>query len=477
MSILRIDKVSLTEAYVVFTVSFMVLFLAGGSLFAGILAGLVAFLFYLGRTKAGCSIYLLLPILFFTIMILLLGVLRTGVAMSLSALGAIVGIVLTMDRKEYLSVFGLFIVGISLSASPVLQHTGAYITLMVILIRVLLIPNVPKTFVVLGVTISLVAILSLGNYRGGLLSVRIKSSAVDANESQSEISIEGEVAVAATEVPLPSGIKTIEDPNEFSMIEEVSEIGFLDSLFLFGFYVITLVLVVSIAIKAVRESKGWWRLVPPAMILISVVFVLVGGFMYLRSLPLSEDIVFGTGGTSGKPSASLSPPQEPGFQEDEEAHFEVAPRMGLSAYNILRWTTLVGIAILSSLLAYIVFVITGKRHRVPSTPPVEESNRTEARQKSMIIPDNCEGRAFIISSYQLLRDIYFDDRRHLTPFELIKQTKNETNLFLKELTEIYLPVKYGNCEPDEAQSREFRSLLLELKEFLDTSSETFDRTQ
>jgi hypothetical protein len=95
----------------------------------------------------------------------------------------------------------------------------------------------------------------------------------------------------------------------------------------------------------------------------------------------------------------------------------------------------------------------------------------------MIIPDNCEGRAFIISSYQLLRDIYFDDRRHLTPFELIKQTKNETNLFLKELTEIYLPVKYGNCEPDEAQCREFRSLLLELKEFLDTSSETFDRTQ
>ncbi|MBN2253607.1 MAG: hypothetical protein JW701_07900, partial [Kosmotogaceae bacterium] len=124
---MRIDRGSLTGTFVVFAVSFMVLFLAGGVLFAGMLAGLVAFLFYLGRTKAGCSIYLLLPILFFTIMILLLGVLRTGIALSLSTLGAIVGIVLTMDKKEYLSVFGLFIVGISLSASPVLQHTGAYI--------------------------------------------------------------------------------------------------------------------------------------------------------------------------------------------------------------------------------------------------------------------------------------------------------------------------------------------------------------
>jgi len=474
---LRIDKVSLTEACAVFTVSFMMLFLAGGALFAGILAGLVAFLFYLGRTKAGCSIYLLLPILFFTIMILLLGVLRTGVALSLSALGAIVGIVLTMDRKEYLSVLGLFIVGISLSAIPVLQYTGAYITLMVILIRVLLIPNVPKTFVVLGVVIPLVAILSLGNYRGGLLSLRMKSSASDINESQSEMSIKDEVSVVATEVPFPSGIETIEDPNEFSMIEEASEIDFLDSLFLFGFYVITLVLVVSIARKAAREFRSWWRLVPPFMILISVVLVLVGGFMYLRSLPLSEDIVFGAGGISGEPSASLSPAQEPGFQEDEEAHFELAPRMALSAYSILRWTTLVGIAILSCLLAYIVFVITGKRQTAPSSPPVEESNRTEGRQRSMIIPDNCEGRALIISSYQLLRDIYFDDRRQLTPFELVKQTKNETNLFLKELTEIYLPVKYGNCEPDAAQCREFRSLISELKEYLDTSSEAFDRTQ
>lgn len=474
---MRIDRFSLTEACVVFTASFVLLFLAGGALFAGILAGLVAFLFYLGRTKAGCSIYLLLPILFFAIMILLLGVLRTGVSLSLSALGAIVGIVLTMDRKEYLSVFGLFIVGISLSANPVLQHTGAYITLMVILIRLLLMPNVPKTFVVLGVIIPLVAILSLGNYRGGLLSARMKSSAVDINETQSEIPIKGEVSVAATEVPLPSGIRATENPNESSIGEEVSEIGFLDSLFLFGFYIITLVLVVSIARKAVSEFRGWWRLVPPFMILISVVLVLVGGFMYLRSLPLSEDIVFGTGGISGEPSASLSPPQEPAFQEDEEAHFEVAERIGFSAYNILRWTTLVGIAILSSLLAYIVFVITGKRQTVHSTPPVEESNRTEGCQKIMLISDNCEGRAFIISSYQLLRDIYFDDQRHLTPLELIRQTKNEPNLFLKELTEIYLPVKYGNCEPDEAQCREFRSLLLELTEYLDSSNEAFYRTQ
>ena len=95
----------------------------------------------------------------------------------------------------------------------------------------------------------------------------------------------------------------------------------------------------------------------------------------------------------------------------------------------------------------------------------------------MLISDNCEGRAFIISSYQLLRDIYFDDQRHLTPLELIRQTKNEPNLFLKELTEIYLPVKYGNCEPDEAQCREFRSLLLELTEYLDSSNEAFYRTQ
>ncbi|HDP78681.1 MAG TPA: DUF4129 domain-containing protein [Mesotoga infera] len=436
---------------------------------------MVGFLFYLGRTKAGCSIYLLLPILFFTIMILLLGVLRTGVALSLSALGAIVGIVLTMDRKEYLSVFGLFIVGISLSASPVLQNTGAYITLMVILIRVLLIPNVPKIFVALGVIIPLVAILSLGNYRGGLLSVRMKSSVVDINESQSEMSIK-DVGSAATEVPFPSGIRNTEDPNEFSMIEEVSEIGLLDSLFPFGFYTIALVLVVSIARKAVKEFRGWWRLVLPLMVLISVVLVLVGGFMYLRSLPLSEEFVFGAGGISGEPSASLSPPQETGLQEDEEAHSEVAPRMGLSAYDILRWTTLVGIAILTSLLAYIVFVITGKRQTVSSTPLVEESRRTEGIQKSMIIPDDCEGRAFIISSYQLLRNIYFDDLRHLTPFELIRQTRNETNLFLKELTEIYLPVKYGNCEPDEAQCREFRSLLLELKEYLDTLIKTICRT-
>jgi len=472
---LRIDKGSLIDACVVFTVSFTMLFLAGGVLFAGILSGLVGFLFYLGRTKAGCSIYLLLPILFFTIMILLLGVLRTGVALSLSALGAIVGIVLTMDRKEYLSVFGLFIVGISLSASPVLQNTGAYITLMVILIRVLLIPNVPKIFVALGVIIPLVAILSLGNYRGGLLSVRMKSSVVDINESQSEMSIK-DVGSAATEVPFPSGIRNTEDPNEFSMIEEVSEIGLLDSLFPFGFYTIALVLVVSIARKAVKEFRGWWRLVLPLMVLISVVLVLVGGFMYLRSLPLSEEFVFGAGGISGEPSASLSPPQETGLQEDEEAHSEVAPRMGLSAYDILRWTTLVGIAILTSLLAYIVFVITGKRQTVSSTPLVEESRRTEGIQKSMIIPDDCEGRAFIISSYQLLRNIYFDDLRHLTPFELIRQTRNETNLFLKELTEIYLPVKYGNCEPDEAQCREFRSLLLELKEYLDTLIKTICRT-
>lgn len=472
---MRIDKGSLIDACVVFTVSFTMLFLAGGVLFAGILSGLVGFLFYLGRTKAGCSIYLLLPILFFTIMILLLGVLRTGVALSLSALGAIVGIVLTMDRKEYLSVFGLFIVGISLSASPVLQNTGAYITLMVILIRVLLIPNVPKIFVALGVIIPLVAILSLGNYRGGLLSVRMKSSVVDINESQSEMSIK-DVGSAATEVPFPSGIRNTEDPNEFSMIEEVSEIGLLDSLFPFGFYTIALVLVVSIARKAVKEFRGWWRLVLPLMVLISVVLVLVGGFMYLRSLPLSEEFVFGAGGISGEPSASLSPPQETGLQEDEEAHSEVAPRMGLSAYDILRWTTLVGIAILTSLLAYIVFVITGKRQTVSSTPLVEESRRTEGIQKSMIIPDDCEGRAFIISSYQLLRNIYFDDLRHLTPFELIRQTRNETNLFLKELTEIYLPVKYGNCEPDEAQCREFRSLLLELKEYLDTLIKTICRT-
>jgi len=474
---LRIDKGSLIDTCVVFTVSFTMLFLAGGVLFAGILSGLVGFLFYLGRTKAGCSIYLLLPILFFTIMILLLGVLRTGVALSLSALGAIVGIVLAMDRKEYLSVFGLFIVGISLSASPVLQNTGAYITLMVILIRVLLIPNVPKIFVVLGVIIPFVAILSLGNYRGGLLSVRMKSSVVDINESQSETSIKDEVSAAAAEVQSSSGMKTIEDPNELSMIEEVSEIGLLDSLFLFGFYIIALVLVVSIAIKAVKEFRGWWRLVLPLMVLISVVLVLVGGFMYLRSLPLSEDIVFGAGGISGEPSASLSPPQETGLQEDEEAHSEVATRMGLSAYDILRWTTLVGIAILTSLLAYIVFVITGKRQTVSSTPLVEESRRNEGIQKSMIIPDDCEGRAFIISSYQLLRNIYFDDLRHLTPFELIRQTRNETNLFLKELTEIYLPVKYGNCEPDAARCREFRSLLSELKEYLDSLIEALYRTQ
>ncbi|MBN2252481.1 MAG: DUF4129 domain-containing protein, partial [Kosmotogaceae bacterium] len=335
-------------------------------------------------------------------------------------------------------------------------------------------PGVPKTFAVLGVIIPLVAILSLGNYRGGLISVATKFSAVDIYESQSEMSIK-DVGSAATEVPFPSGIRNTEDPNEFSMIEEVSEIGLLDSIFLFGFYIITLILVVSIARKAVREFRGWWRLVPPLMVLISVVLVLVGGFMYLRSLPLSEDIVFG-GGISGKPSAFLSPPQEPGLQEDEEAHFEVEPRTDLSAYNILRWTTLVGIAILSSLLAYIIFVITRKRQTLSSTPLVEESRRTECCQKSMSIPDNCEGRAFIISSYQLLRDIYFDDQRHLTPFELIGQTKNETNLFLKELTEIYLPVKYGNCEPDEAQCREFRSLLLELKEYLDTLIKAICRT-
>ena len=467
---MRIDRTSLTGAATVFLICFVQLFFAGGAVFAVCLAGLVAFLFYLGRTKTGCSVYLLLPILLFTTTILLFGVLRSGLALSVSALGAMAGIVLSMDRNEYISVAGVFIVGVSLSVSPVLHHTGAYVTLILIFVRLLLIPKAPRVFLTLAVLLPLLAIALLGDYRGGLIPSANRAAVSEVSESEIDSSRDEEQPSFFSEEAESSMAQRADGGFEIAIPEEVLEVGFIDSIFLFGFYTIILILVISVARKALREFKGWVRLVPPLMILVSVVVVLVGGFMYLRSLPLSEDIVFGTGGISSDLSTSMpSSGGEVARQEEGEPPSVETASAGRSFYLILRVATLTGIALLSAALAYMVFFITRRRQMNPSTPEAEEPIEEEVHRIVTELPAYEEGKEFIISAYQWLREMYFSDYRQLTPYELVWQTKGITKSLLTKLTAIYVPVKYGNRDPERTSCEKFERLFLELIKSLETA--------
>ncbi|MCP5461468.1 MAG: hypothetical protein H7A28_07130 [Thermotogae bacterium] len=434
---------------------------------------MVGFIFYFGRTKAGCSIYFILPVLLFTITILLIGVLRTDVVQSLSALGSIVGVILSMDRSVRLAVPGLFMVGVSLSFSPNLFQTGAYITLAVVLVRLLMTRNVPRLFLLLSILIPLLSLSLLGNYRGGILSNEERTSTANLVESEKELFPEEGLTKDATVLTSRPSSRGSADDFDFLVLEEVAEVRLIDSVFLFGFYTIALILVIVVSRKAILEMGRWSRLIPPSIVLLSIVAVLIGGFMYLRSLPLSEEIVLGTGGPSNQ--TSFAPSQSvTGLPEENEEDEPEAILNKSAAYNILRWSTLAGILLLSALLAYFVTVIARKNQTVSSTLKSKDTILTEVRQSASVPPKFSEDREFIISSYKWLREFYFEEYCQLTPFELIQETEASLKHLLIELTEIYVPVKYGNLEPEIYQCREFHKLLLGLKELLDRKKGTFD---
>lgn len=378
-----------------------------------------------------------------------------------------------MDRSVRLAVPGLFMVGVSLSFSPNLSQTGAYITLAIVLVRLLMTRNVPRLFLVLSILIPLVSLSLLGNYRGGIISNEERTSTANLVESEKELFPEEGVTQDATELTSGSSSRGSSDDINLPVPEEVAEVRLIDSIFLFGFYTIALILVIAVSRKAILEMGRWSRLVPPLIVLLSVVAVLIGGFMYLRSLPLSEEIKFGTGGLSNQ--TSIAPPQSvEGLPEENEEDEPETILENSSAYNILRWLTLAGILLLSTLLAYFVIVITRKHQTVSSTSKTKDTILTEVRQSVSMPPRLSEDRDFIISSYKWLREFYFEEYCQLTPFELIQQTEDSLKPLLLKLTEIYVPVKYGNLEPAGHQCREFHKLVLGLKKLLDGKNGAYE---
>ena len=104
----------------------------GGLLIAIIGGSIVGLLFAYGRNRAGCSVYFLLPITLFALIILLSGTLRVDAIHTLSTVAMIAGIILAMDWRPYPALTGLLILGVAFSISQIKKEIAATVFLLLI---------------------------------------------------------------------------------------------------------------------------------------------------------------------------------------------------------------------------------------------------------------------------------------------------------------------------------------------------------
>jgi hypothetical protein len=248
-----------------------------------------------------------------------------------------------------------------------------------------------------------------------------------------------------------------------SVVDEAPpEAGVIDSIIISVFYTLSLVLVASIAWKMLRITHGFARLIPPFLILISLLIFMIGGFMYLRSLPLAENVEF----LSGEGTLSAAP--SPNVVEIENSAEDTAHKnttMTVVLFETLRWSSFAALVLLSIALALAIVFVTAGEERRKRGGDLEKTIKEPLDSRKL--PD-CEvpplkyDRKFILDGYRWMRMSFFMDYVQLTPYELLEEIELDKREVVSEVTSIYVPVKYGQIDPSREECAKFHSLLVEL---------------
>lgn len=447
----------------------------GGLLIAIAGGAIIAFLFVYGSNRTGCSVYFILPITLFALIILLSGILRVDALYTLSTVTMIAGIILVMDWRPYSALTGLLILGVAFSISPILTEIAVGVFLFIVCYRLFTIPGFSRLLLVSVLVLSvLIMIVSKGPIGGLMRSLESEEHFEGTKSSQNQNPLEyvqdGQTATDAQSMernPLRSS----------GMVNEAQpETGIVDSIIISLFYTLSFVLVASIAWKMFRITRGFARLIPPLLILISLLIFIIGGFMYLRSLPLAENVEFSLDGgvQSQTPSSNVIE------VEDSPSGDIISEESALSGilFETLRWSSLVALAILSIALALaIVFVTTNGVERRRRGSNIENSIKEPRGSRKPLdreVPPLKYNRKFILDGYRWMRMSFFKNYVQLTPNELMVEIDQEKRGVLSEVTSIYVPVKYGQVDPSREECLKFHSLLLELSQRRETGN-LFDK--
>lgn len=459
----RLDRNTLLRSVIVAGVTLYVLYLADRSLLmipAAIIMGLV---FLMGNTSSGCSIYFVLPIMSFATIIVLVGIMRVEAQIAFVSIGAIIGIVLLMDRNKYFALCGLVAVGFSFSLGSSSIRIAPSIFLLIIAFRLLLTPELSRLFVSLSVLMAAVTFLLSADIDTGLLTVLAARSVQDRSAG---ISREAEDIVTDSDNgPLLTVEDTVSESAQRNRsvngpIADFPEENFLDSLFISVLYVLTLVLVVSVASKMLKFTKGLSKLIVPIAIVVSIIIFSISGFLYLRSLPLADNLEFGAEGQEGSPMSFFSPQNDTDSQAQTGLALPAQENEGKNRLlQIFRWATFAAIGLLSVVLFSLIYFIatrSGDGASVKEEMDIEPDN-TDIKGTS--IPAFFGDSASIIESYEWLRRSRYRDLAQLTPYELPQVVPEEDREALKTLTDIYVPIKYGFSETSQANSKVFKRCL------------------
>ncbi len=445
----------------------------GGLLIAIIGGSIVGLLFTYGRNRAGCSVYFLLPITLFALIILLSGTLRVDAIHTLSTVAMIAGIILAMDWRPYPALTGLLILGVAFSISPIPPEIAAPVFLLLICYRLFTIPGFSRLLLVSVLVLSVLVLIVSREPVGGLMrNLESEEHPEETTSTQEQKNLEWLQYGQTTAEPESPGRDMLRAPR---IVDEAPpEAGVIESIIISVFYTLSLVLVASIAWKTFQITRGFAKLIPPFLILISLLIFMIGGFMYLRSLPLADNIEFLSSGDTLSPAPSSNV-----VEVESSASVDTAPEESALAgilFETLRWSSFAAIALLSIALALaIVFVTAGsdegrKRggdHEKTLKGP-QDSQKLPDRQ----VPPLKYDRKFILDGYRWLRMNFFKDYVQLTPYELLEEIDQEKRGAFLEATSIYVPVKYGQIDPSREECVKFHSLLVELFQTREAGSST-----
>jgi hypothetical protein len=141
----------------------------GGLLISIVGGAIVGLLFAYGSNRAGCSVYFLLPITLFVLIILLSGILRVDALYTLSTIAMIAGIILAMDLRSYPALTGLLILGIAFSISPIPPEITAPVFLLLMCYRLFTIPGFSRLLLISVLVLSVLVVIVSKEPVGGLM--------------------------------------------------------------------------------------------------------------------------------------------------------------------------------------------------------------------------------------------------------------------------------------------------------------------